>query len=448
MGNTDNVSWAVFRQPEGPESLMPVCSPGSKTLSVEEQTYANTLVESVIHFSSTASVTSSTRRRKGHAKSSSSPNENKQHAITKPKDKFSLIKDLSAHTFADLAVHVVKMFYLDERVHLYVTDYTVNKSLFDYGDKSDEESEGADNDTFGFLTRPTREKRAWQGPRGRMTLQVTLWDPHSYYARENVTEDVYILLRNVHVKADKMNGLLEGVMHTDKMYPEKVDIRVLDEDHQDDPRIVELKTRKREYWKQNRTNKRKLAEDFGDGDDGKSKKNSKQRRKELQRQKKQQEQRKQQQQAKSLRREEGQTEIPSTMNKSTRPNPHSKSLLKWKLTLTAKHCVQYKHKTRLEDARKFQKFYVMKAITYHSPTMYNIASLFSVSNTALPFELSITSLLTLPTFPCHTSPTGPARTLAMTKMKSHPKRQESDGNGAFAFSWKMPRSYLASLRNE
>lgn len=325
MGNTDNVSWAIFRRLEGPGSLMPVCSPGSKALSVEEQAYANTLVESVIHFSSTASVTSSTRR-KGHAKSST-PNEYRKQAIAKPKDKFSLIKDLSAHTFADLAVHVVKMFYLDERVHLYVTDYTVNKSLFDYGDQSDEENEGGDDDTFGFLTRPTREKRAWQGPRGRMTLQVTLWDPHSYYARENVTEDVYILLRNVHVKADKMNGLLEGVMHTDKMYPEQVDIRVLDEDHQDDPRIVELKTRKREYWKQNRMNKRKLAEDFGDGDDGNPKKNSKQRRKELQRQKKQQEQRKQQQQAKSLQREEGQTEIPSTMNKSTRPNPHSKSLI-------------------------------------------------------------------------------------------------------------------------
>jgi hypothetical protein len=215
------------------------------------------------------------------------------------------------------------MYYQDDRVHLYVTDYTVNKSLFDYGDKSDEENEGGADDTFGFLTRPTREKRAWQGPRGRMTLQVTLWDPHSYHARENVTEDAYILLRNVHVKADRTNGLLEGVMHTDKKYPEKVDVRVIEEDHQNDPRLVELMTRKREYWKQNITKKRKLAEDFGDGDDSKPKKNSKQRRKELQRQKKQQEQRKQQQQTKSQQREEGQTEIPSTMHKSNRPNPYS-----------------------------------------------------------------------------------------------------------------------------
>ncbi|KAE8555389.1 hypothetical protein EYB25_000084 [Talaromyces marneffei] len=321
VGNTDNVSWAVFRQPDGPGSLMPVCSPGSKALSVEEQTYANTLVESVIHYMSTTSATPSTRK-KGHAESSSTPSESRRQVIAKPKDKFSLIKDLSARTFADLAVHVVKMFYQDDRVHLYVTDYTVNKSLFDYGDKSDEENEGGTDDTFGFLTRPTREKRAWQGPRGRMTLQVTLWDPHSYYARENVTEDGYILLRNVHIKADKMNGLLEGVMHTDKKYPEKVDVRLLEDDHQDDPRVFELKTRKREYWRQNRTNKRKLAEDFGDGDDGKPKKNSKQRRKELHRQKKQQEQRKQQQQNKSLQREEGQSEIPSTMNKSNRPNPY------------------------------------------------------------------------------------------------------------------------------
>lgn len=338
MGNTDNVSWAVFRQQDGPGSLgMPVYSPGSKALSVEEQTYANTLVESIVHFSSTASVTSSTRR-KGQAESSSTPSESRQQAKALPKDKFSLIKDLSAHTFADLAVHVIKMYYQDDRVHLYVTDYTVNKLLFDYGDKPDEENEAEADDTFGFLTRPTREKRVWQGPRGRMTLQVTLWDPHSYYARENVTEDANILLRNVHVKADRTNGLLEGVMHTDKKYPEKVDVRIIEGDRQNDPRIVEFMTRKHEYWRQNRTNKRKLAEDFGDGDDGKPKKNSKQRRKELQRQKKQQEQRKQQQQAKSLQREEGQTEIPSTMNKSNRPNPYSKSLtVVRRLTMTANH---------------------------------------------------------------------------------------------------------------
>lgn len=298
---------------------MPICSPGSKALSVEEQTYANTLVESVIHFSSTAPVTSSTRK-KSQAQSSSTPSESRQQSIAKPNDRFSLIKDLSAHTFADLAVHVVKSYYQDDRVHLHVTDYTVNRSLFDHGDKSDEEKEGG-----AFLTRPTREKRAWQGPRGRMTLEVTLWEPHSFYARENVTEDAYILLRNVHVKANKMNGLLEGVMHTDKRYPEKVDIRVIEEDRQNDPRVVELMTRKREYWKQTRMNKRKLADDFSDGDDAKPKKNSKQRRKELLRQKKQQEQRKQQQQAKSMQREEGQTEIPSTMNKSNRPNPYSKS---------------------------------------------------------------------------------------------------------------------------
>ncbi|EED12893.1 telomere-binding alpha subunit central domain protein [Talaromyces stipitatus ATCC 10500] len=321
VGNTDNVSWAIFRQPDGPESLgMPVCSPGSKALTVEEQTYAHTLLEAAIYSRSTVSATPSSRR-KGHAESSSTPSESVRQATAKPKkkDRFSLVKDLSVNTFADLAVHVVKMWYQDDRVHLYVTDYTVNKSLFDYGDKSDED-EGAADDGLGFLTRPTREKRAWQGPKGRMTLQVTLWDPHSYYARENVHEDGYILLRNVHVKADKMNGLLEGVMHTDHKYPEKVDVRVLEDNQQDDPRIVELKTRKREYWKQNRTNKRELAEDFGDGDEGGSKKNAKKRRKDQQRQKRQQEQRKQQN--KPPQREEGQTEIPGTVNKSNRPNPH------------------------------------------------------------------------------------------------------------------------------
>ena len=65
-----------------------------------------------------------------------------------------------------------------------------------------------------------------------MTLQVTLWDPHSSYARENVYEDTYAALSNVRVKLDKMNGAMEGVLHTDQMYPEKVSIRALEGDYE------------------------------------------------------------------------------------------------------------------------------------------------------------------------------------------------------------------------
>lgn len=227
-------------------------------------------------------------------------------------------------TFVDLTVHVVKTWYQDDRVHLYVTDYTVNKSLFEYRDKSDDEDDGEGEgesifgDRFGFTTRDAHEKRAWQGPMGRMTLQITLWEPHSTFARENVSEGAYVALSNVHVKADKMNGIIEGAIHTDKWYPKKVGIRILEDDHEDS-RFLDLQNRKRDYWHRNKMNKRKAAEDFGES--GNSKKNAKKRRKEQQRLKRQQEQQQQKQQ--QLRKEEGQTEIPNTMLRANRPNPHS-----------------------------------------------------------------------------------------------------------------------------
>ncbi|OKL57574.1 hypothetical protein UA08_07010 [Talaromyces atroroseus] len=316
--NTDNVAWAVFRQPEERASLaIPACSPGSSALNLEETTYANWLLDTLAR---SRSNTSSTPVERHRTEPSTDPIGAKQQntAVAKKRDRFSLIKNLSMDTFVDLTVHVVKTWYQDDRVHLYVTDYTVNKSLFDYRDKSDDDADGDGGtfgDEFGFMTRNTREKRTWEGPMGRMTVQVTLWDPHSTYAKENVREDSYVALSNVRVKTDKMNGIMEGVMHTDKKFPHKLGIRILDEDD-DEPRFADLKKRKREYWRQNRMNKRKVAEDFGE-EDGVPKKNAKKRRKEQLRQKKQQEQRQRQQ-----RKEEGQTEIPIAVISAKGPNPH------------------------------------------------------------------------------------------------------------------------------
>lgn len=325
VAHTDNVSWAVFRQAEGPASLgLPVCSPGFNALTLEEKTYANTLLDSVTHSRSNISSTPMSSRHT-EALTTQSNDKNKTNSVSKKESKFKLIKNLKTDTYADLTVHVVKTWYQDNRVHLYVTDYTTNKSLFDYQDKSDDENGGTAGDELGYLTRITREKRSWSGPKGRMTLQVTLWDPHASYARDNVSEDTYVALSNVRVKLDKMNGMMEGVIHTDQMYPNKVNIRVIEPDSGDFI-FTELKDRKREYWRQNKKNKRKLAEDFGE--DGGVKKNAKKRRKEQQRLKKQQEHQQQQQQQKPPpRKEEGQTEIPVTMHRSHIPNPYSMCFL-------------------------------------------------------------------------------------------------------------------------
>ncbi|KAK2810288.1 hypothetical protein FQN50_003019 [Emmonsiellopsis sp. PD_5] len=165
-----------------------------------------------------------------------------QKAKAPVRRKFSLIKDLAYNTFVDLIVQVVKTYPEDyQRFQLYVTDYTENKQLFNYS----EDSHSRDGDEFNYTTRP---KRDWPGPMGQMTLQVTLWEPHSHFARQNVKENDFILLQNVNVKIGRMSSVMEGSLHTDRHYPEKVQVIPID-DNDSDEQTRDLVKRKIEYWK-------------------------------------------------------------------------------------------------------------------------------------------------------------------------------------------------------
>jgi protection-of-telomeres protein 1 len=168
--------------------------------------------------------------------------------------KFSLIQDVTMSTFVDLVVHVVKTYYEGERLFLYVTDYTPNQALFNYSGNSDEN--GRDGDEFGYTS---RYRRRWEGPSGKLTLQVTLWDPHSYFARQNVRVDDYVLLRNVNIKTGH-NGVarLEGSMHTDRMFRDKINVVVLNGDS-DNIHLRDLTKRKREYWKSSQAENSRLS---------------------------------------------------------------------------------------------------------------------------------------------------------------------------------------------
>jgi hypothetical protein len=207
--------------------------------------------------------------------------------MSKRKDKFSLVKDLSTGTFVDLVVHVVKTFPEDSMFQLYVTDYTVNKELFHrekqpYNENNDG-TQGIPGDELNYMP-PRLAKREWTGPTGQRTLQVALWYPHGDFAREHIEVDSYVALSNVHIKLGH-HGKLEGIIHQDKLYPDKICIRLLDDDDNDNPRFIELKKRKREYWTTNRPNKRQLLE----GESGaSSRKKAKKKRKEQQKNRKQQ----------------------------------------------------------------------------------------------------------------------------------------------------------------
>ncbi|KAI9930375.1 3-ketoacyl-CoA thiolase with broad chain length specificity [Aspergillus wentii] len=144
--------------------------------------------------------------------------------------------------YVDLVAQVVKTFFNDsEKAVIYVTDYTTNETLFDYGQDDDH---GRDGDPHNYLG---TGKRKWKGPAGRMSLQVTLWEPHASYARENLKLNDFVLLTNVKIRKSRVSEGIEASLHGDRMYPNKVCVRTVDAESDD--RARDLLRRKKDYWK-------------------------------------------------------------------------------------------------------------------------------------------------------------------------------------------------------
>ncbi|KAI9816899.1 MAG: hypothetical protein M1827_001544 [Pycnora praestabilis] len=164
--------------------------------------------------------------------------------VASPREKFSLVKDVQIDKFYDIIGQVVKAYSDNGRLEVYVTDYTSNNLLYNYEwGRGGSDSAAREGDEFGYVP---RKDNKWPGPYGKMTLQVSLWTPHAYWAEHNVKVDDYVLLRNLRIKLSP-DARLEGALHTDKVSPERIDVSVLKS--QDDDRVKEVLRRKRDYWK-------------------------------------------------------------------------------------------------------------------------------------------------------------------------------------------------------
>jgi len=165
-------------------------------------------------------------------------------AAVSPKDKSCLIKDVKIDSFYDVVGQVVRKHSANGRCELYVTDYTSNNLMYNYEwGRSEEEAIARDGDEHGYLPKRTKN-RHWPGPWGKMTLQVALWLPHSDFAMHSVKDEDWIHLRNLRIKLGQ-DGKLEGCLHTDRRYPDRVDVTVL---NYDDDRVMDVIRRKRDYW--------------------------------------------------------------------------------------------------------------------------------------------------------------------------------------------------------
>lgn len=161
------------------------------------------------------------------------------------KDKFSTIQDVEHDKFYDLVGQVIKIYPSYNDVELFITDYTPNVLLHNYewGGGGQGEESYREGDEYNYLPRSSKN---WPGPFGKLTLMVSLMSPHSYFAKSNVRENDFVMLRNVRIKQSS-SRTLQGSLWQDTKYPDRVDVTVITDKSQH--RVKDILRRKLEYTK-------------------------------------------------------------------------------------------------------------------------------------------------------------------------------------------------------
>ncbi|EKD19970.1 uncharacterized protein L3040_002351 [Drepanopeziza brunnea f. sp. 'multigermtubi'] len=199
-------------------------------------------------------------------------------------DKFSLLKDIKPEgRWHDILGQVIRL-YDSNLFSIYLSDYTYNKYFHKYSWPGVRDESGSrDGDEFAYTKFHDKHKDQWPGPFGQYTIQLTLFDEHASFARENLKVGQWVLLSNVQMQMGKNGGTLEGFVRGDRG---KINVRILEQaEGKDcpDPRLKDALRRKMKY--ESIQKKQILSEDGELGnkrkaEDGESLEgNSKQRRK-------------------------------------------------------------------------------------------------------------------------------------------------------------------------
>ncbi|KAL2129446.1 hypothetical protein VTI74DRAFT_7802 [Chaetomium olivicolor] len=167
------------------------------------------------------------------------------------KDKFSLLKDVQEGKFYDLIAQVAKDPFGFDMVTLYVSDYTEHPDFHPQIWQGFSEAGIAGDDPYGYTSGNIDvPKKEWAGPYGKMSLQITCFEPHATIVREEVTAGQWLFLRNVQIKRGHDGQHLEGFMREERNGAStKINVEVLEVTDREtiDPRLKEAIRRCRDY---------------------------------------------------------------------------------------------------------------------------------------------------------------------------------------------------------
>ncbi|EFX00992.1 telomere-binding alpha subunit central domain containing protein [Grosmannia clavigera kw1407] len=173
-------------------------------------------------------------------------------------DKFSTLKDVTDGKFYNLIARVAhKPLPIHDYVTLWITDYTENTRFQDFDVPDGKPGQSTQvGDAHGYLNNSTANVSSkllsdWTGPRGKMSMQVTCYEPHASYIRDYVTASNWVELGNVQVKMGRNGAYLEGFMRDDHAYGSPIRVSCIEVNPGDrdsiDPRHKAALRRYRDY---------------------------------------------------------------------------------------------------------------------------------------------------------------------------------------------------------
>ncbi|KAG8159130.1 hypothetical protein KVR01_010791 [Diaporthe batatas] len=180
------------------------------------------------------------------------------------RDRFSLLANVQDHKFVDLIVQVVRKPYDEgDRVSMWVSDWTENASFFHKTDDSPGCTDGTpvrDGDPYGYISKSKKTadngevEGKWHGPLGKRSLQLTCWEPHADYIRDQVDVGDWVHLRKVQIAYGHNSANLEGFLRGEQghsNFSDQIKVQILDPQgvasDKVDPRLRDAIRRKRDY---------------------------------------------------------------------------------------------------------------------------------------------------------------------------------------------------------